>query len=69
MSAMQRTGGAPTVNRPQLIAWIEDGSVGPSSRRLYLTLLGVCGKPEDVGSVFDAGGVWASTFPRRPGGK
>ena len=26
-------------------------SVGPSGRRLYLTMLGICGKPEDVGML------------------
>jgi hypothetical protein len=32
----------------KLLGWIRDASVGPSSRRLFLTMLGVCGKPDDV---------------------
>ena len=36
------------MDRQQLIAWIEDSQVGPTRRRLYLTLLGICGKVEDV---------------------
>ncbi|MBX3432142.1 MAG: hypothetical protein KF847_02220 [Pirellulales bacterium] len=39
---------APRMNRKQLLAWIDDPRVGPSSRRLYLTMLGVCGTAEDV---------------------
>lgn len=38
----------PQMKREKLIEWINDPSVGPSGRRLYLTMLGVCGKPEDV---------------------
>ncbi|RIK73372.1 MAG: hypothetical protein DCC67_17970, partial [Planctomycetota bacterium] len=38
----------PHMNRPKLIQWINDPNVGPSGRRLYLTMLGVCGQPEDV---------------------
>jgi len=36
------------IDRPQLIGWIEDSQIGPTRRRLYLTLLGICGKAEDV---------------------
>ncbi|MCA9237849.1 MAG: hypothetical protein KDA44_20385 [Planctomycetales bacterium] len=36
------------INRDNLLRWIDDPTVGPSSRRLYLTMLGVCGQPEDV---------------------
>lgn len=36
------------INRPKLLQWIDDPNVGPSNRRLYLTLLGVCGTSEDV---------------------
>ncbi|MEM9657028.1 MAG: hypothetical protein AAF961_01585 [Planctomycetota bacterium] len=38
----------PQMPREQLIEWIDDPAVGPSGRRLYLTMLGVCGKAEDV---------------------
>jgi len=36
------------IDRPKLIGWIEDAQVGPTRRRLYLTMLGICGKAEDV---------------------
>lgn len=36
------------MNRQQLIGWIEDSQVGPTRRRLYLTMLGICGQDEDV---------------------
>lgn len=36
------------MDRQQLIEWIEDSRVGPTRRRLYLTMLGICGQPEDV---------------------
>ncbi len=36
------------MDRKQLLAWIEEGRVSPSRRRLFLTMLGVCGQPEDV---------------------
>ncbi len=36
------------IDRPKLIGWIEDSGVGPTRRRLYLTMLGICGKAEDV---------------------
>jgi hypothetical protein len=39
----------PRMNREQVLKWIDDADVGPSSRRLYLTMLGVCGQPQDVG--------------------
>jgi hypothetical protein len=42
---------SPRMKRAQLLKWINDPSVGPSGRRLYLTMLGVCGKPEDVGML------------------
>ncbi|MEX0936258.1 MAG: hypothetical protein WDZ59_00245 [Pirellulales bacterium] len=32
----------------QLVEWIENPDVAPSRRRLYLTMLGVCGTKEDV---------------------
>lgn len=38
----------PRMNREQLIKWIQDPEVSTSHRRLYLTLLGVCGKREDA---------------------
>ncbi|HYO24981.1 MAG TPA: hypothetical protein VEQ85_08525 [Lacipirellulaceae bacterium] len=39
---------APRMQRERILGWINDATVGPSSRRLYLTMLGICGKPEDV---------------------
>ena len=36
------------MDRRQLLDWIEGGRVSPSRRRLFLTMLGVCGQPEDV---------------------
>lgn len=36
------------MDRPQLLDWIEDSRVGPTRRRLYLTMLGICGQPSDV---------------------
>lgn len=41
----------PRMNRAKILQWIDDAGVGPSSRRLYLTMLGVCGQPEDVGML------------------
>jgi hypothetical protein len=41
----------PQMNHDKLIEWINDPSVGPTGRRLYLTMLGVCAKPEDVGML------------------
>lgn len=38
----------PRMDRDQLRAWIEDYRVSPSRRRLFLTMLGVCGEAEDV---------------------
>lgn len=32
----------------QLIAWINDPNISASHRRLYLTMLGVCGRPDDI---------------------
>ncbi len=36
------------LRREELIEWIKDPEVSNSHRRLYLTMLGVCGKPEDA---------------------
>ncbi len=36
------------IDRQELIGWIEDSQVGPTRRRLYLTMLGICGKAEDI---------------------
>jgi hypothetical protein len=38
----------PLMNREQLLEWIQDDSLSPDRKRLYLTLLGVCGKEEDT---------------------
>jgi hypothetical protein len=35
-------------DRPQLLAWIQDTSLPPDRKRLYLVMLGVCGKVEDA---------------------
>jgi hypothetical protein len=39
------------MNRQRILDWIQDTGVGPSGRRLYLTMLSICGKPEDVGML------------------
>lgn len=36
------------MNRQQLLKWITDKNVAPDRKRLYYTLLGICGKPEDT---------------------
>jgi len=36
------------MHHDQLIAWIRDSQVPASRRRLYLTMLGVCGTPDDI---------------------
>jgi hypothetical protein len=36
------------INHDKLIAWIQDPKVAPSRRRLYLTMVGVCGQPQDA---------------------
>ncbi len=38
----------PKLDREQLITWIKDTSLPPDRKRLYLVLLGICGKPEDA---------------------
>lgn len=38
----------PQMDRDKLRGWIEDYSVSPSRRRLFLTMLGVCGEAEDL---------------------
>lgn len=38
----------PRMHREKLLEWIKDPGVGPSGRRLYLTMLGICGQPDDV---------------------
>ncbi|HZZ30212.1 MAG TPA: hypothetical protein VFE46_19595 [Pirellulales bacterium] len=38
----------PRANYGQLIKWIQDPDISPSHRRLYFTLLGVCGSEKDV---------------------
>ncbi len=39
---------AERMDRGRLMQWIVDPQVGPTHRRLYLTMLGVCGKPSDA---------------------
>lgn len=36
------------MHHEQLVSWITSSTVNPSRRRLYLTMLGVCGGPADV---------------------
>jgi hypothetical protein len=38
----------PKVNYTQLIGWLKNPEISPSHRRLYFTLLGVCGTEKDV---------------------
>ena len=38
----------PRMDRQQLLAWIQDPEMPASRRRLFFTMLGVCGEPEDV---------------------
>lgn len=38
----------PKMNHDQLVAWISDGKIPASRRRLYLTMLGVCGTKDDI---------------------
>lgn len=40
-----------SLDRPQIVEWILDSQIGPTRRRLYLTMLGVCGTPEDVATL------------------
>ena len=39
---------ADQIDRPQLWQWIEDRDVSPSRRSLFFTMLGVCGKDDDI---------------------
>ena len=36
------------MNHDQLVAWISDPAVSPSGKRLYLTMLGICGTAQDL---------------------
>jgi hypothetical protein len=38
----------PKMNHDQLIKWIKDADIPSSRRRLYLTMLGVCGTDKDI---------------------
>lgn len=38
----------PRMKHDQLVKWVQDPEVSPSRRRLYLTMLGVCGTKDDV---------------------
>lgn len=40
------------MDRKQLLAWVQDPSKSPDRKRLYYTMLGICGKPED-GDLFE----------------
>jgi hypothetical protein len=39
---------ADRMRRDQLLAWIANPEISPSGRRLYLTMLGICGTAEDL---------------------
>ncbi len=39
---------APRMNHAQLLEWIGNPEVSPSHRRLYFTMLGVCGSAQDL---------------------
>jgi len=39
---------ADRLDRNRLRGWIKNPDVGPTRRRLYLTLLGICGQEEDI---------------------
>lgn len=39
---------APKINHPELVEWIRDPELPTDRRRLYLTMLGVCGDEKDV---------------------
>jgi hypothetical protein len=41
----------PKMHRDKLIAWIKNPNVASTHRRLYLTMLGVCGQPEDISTL------------------
>lgn len=38
----------PKMHRDKLLSWVQDENVPASRKRLYYTMLGVCGKPEDA---------------------
>jgi hypothetical protein len=38
----------PKMHHDRIVKWVADPEVSPSRRRLYLTMLGVCGTKEDV---------------------
>ena len=36
------------MDRKQLLSWVQDTSKSPDRKRLYYTMLGICGQPEDA---------------------
>ncbi len=36
------------MNRAQLMEWVRDPEISPDRKRLYFTMLGICGTPEDA---------------------
>jgi hypothetical protein len=44
---------ADRMDSAQLLAWIEDPKVQANRRRLYATMLGVCGSPDDAKRIAD----------------
>lgn len=43
----------PAMNRKQLLGWIQDTSLPPDRKRLYLVMLGVCGEKSDADLLED----------------
>lgn len=41
----------PKMKHDQLVSWIKDSNIPTSRRRLYFTMLGVCGSAADVGTL------------------
>jgi len=36
------------MDRQQLLTWVQDTAISPDRKRLYFTMLAICGKPEDA---------------------
>lgn len=39
------------MNREQLLKWVQDPAKAPDRKRLYFTMLGICGKPSDADTL------------------
>ncbi len=53
------------MNRKQLLAWVQDPSKSPDRKRLYFTMLAICGMPEDA-DLFES--MLTSDDPERRAG-